>query len=104
MTPEEIAVTLAEHGKEIGSLKHRVKDVEETQKEIHSLTLSVHEIALSLKNVVEEQKKQRDDLNELKSRPAKRWQKASDKVIETILTVILTALITAVLALLALGV
>ena len=103
MTPEEIAVTLAEHGKEIGSLKHRVKDVEETQKEIHSLTLSVHEIALSLKNVVEEQKKQRDDLNELKSRPAKRWQKASDKVMDTIITVIITALITTALTWIALS-
>ena len=103
MTPEEIAVKLAEHDNRIKVSEHRLKDIEEAQKEIHTLTLSVHELALSLKSVVEEQKEQRVALNEIKSRPVKRLQKAGDKVIETILTVITTALITTALTLLALG-
>lgn len=56
MQDEEIAVTLAEHGKEIGSLKHRTKDLEEQNKVIQELVLSVRELALNMKNMMERAK------------------------------------------------
>ena len=37
MTDEEIAVAIAEHGKEIGSLKHRMNDVEKIVNVVHQL-------------------------------------------------------------------
>ena len=37
MNQTEIEVTLAEHGKEIGSLKHRVDDMERIADAVHSL-------------------------------------------------------------------
>ena len=37
MSDEEIAVALAEYGKEIGSLKHRMDDVEKIVECVHQL-------------------------------------------------------------------
>ena len=37
MNQTEIEVALAEHGKEIGSLKHRVDDMEKIADSVHSL-------------------------------------------------------------------
>ena len=45
MTNEEIAVRLDGHEHEIGSLKHRVDDVEKDQKALNELTASVRELA-----------------------------------------------------------
>ena len=41
MTQTEIEVTLAEHYKEIGSLKHRVDDVERIVDAVHSLAMEM---------------------------------------------------------------
>ena len=45
MTNEEIAVRLDGHEHEIGSLKHRMDDVEKDQKALNELTSSVRELA-----------------------------------------------------------
>ena len=44
MTEEQIAVTLAEIKKEIGSLKHRVEDLEDLTKAINELSMNVREL------------------------------------------------------------
>lgn len=86
MQDEEIAVTLAEHEKEIGSLKHRTKDLEEQNKVIQELALSVRELALNMKNMMEEQKSQGARLEKLENEPAERWNSAKKTAFTAIIS------------------
>lgn len=86
MQDEEIAVTLAEHGKEIGSLKHRTKDLEEQNKVIQELVLSVRELALNMKNMMEEQKSQGARLEKLENEPAEQWNSAKKTAFTAIIS------------------
>ena len=81
MTDEDIAVKLADHENEIGSLKHRMKDVEEEHKALTELTASVRELAsdqVHLKTGVGEIK---GDVKSLMSIPGKRWDGLVDKLL-----------------------
>lgn len=91
MTNEEIAVKIAEHNQEIGSLKHRVKGLEGKQETIHQLALSVQQLADNMQSMLKEQERSAklQDLaikriEKLESKPAKNW--------DTLITVIITAL------------
>lgn len=88
MNDEEIAVRLAEHGKEIGSLKHRMKDQEDQNKTIQDLVISVKELALNMRTMMEEQKEQGERLEKLESEPGEKWK----LVVRTGITVIVSAL------------
>ena len=92
MNDEEIAVKLAEHSKEIGSLKHRTADLEEHQKTIQGLAMSVKELALNMKTMMEEQKKQGERLQKLENEPAERWNSATKTAYTTIISVVAGAL------------
>ena len=74
MTDEEIAVKLEGHEHEIGSLKHRMKDQEEQTKTMQDLVMSVKELALNMKNMMEEQKDQGERLEKLEQEPARKWK------------------------------
>lgn len=87
MEDEKVAVKIAEHEKEIGSLKHRVKDLEEDNNVIHRLAISVNELANNMKSMLKEQEKQGLRIDSLEKQPAKRW--------ETLVTVIMTAVTSA---------
>lgn len=69
MTDNQVELKLNDHDHEIKSLKHRVKDVEDKQSEIGALTASVNELAINMRYMVEEQKKQGQRLNKLESEP-----------------------------------
>lgn len=73
MTQEEIAVKFEGHDHDIGSLKHRTKELEEQTKSIQDLVISVKELAMNMKNMIEEQKNQGIRLLALETKPAKRW-------------------------------
>ena len=94
MTEEDIAVKLEAHEHEIGSLKHRVKDQEEQSKTIQELVLSVKELALNMKNMLEVQAKQTEDIERLKSEPAERWNSAKRTAFNTIVGAIAGAFAT----------
>lgn len=85
MTDEEIAVKLEGHDHEIGSLKHRMKDQEEQNKVIQDLVLSVKELALNMKNMIEAQGRQAADIEMLKAEPAKRWKDSTKAVFNAFL-------------------
>lgn len=85
MTDEEIAVKLEGHDHEIGSLKHRMKDQEEQSKTIQELVLSVKELALNMKNMIEAQGRQAADIEMLKAEPAKRWKDSTKAVFNAFL-------------------
>lgn len=89
MTNEDVAVKLAEHHKEIGSLKHRVEELEEQNTTLHSLALSVKELAVNMQNMIKEQERHSKAIEALEEKPAKRW--------DTVATVIITALVSGVI-------
>lgn len=97
MTDEEIAVKLAEYGKEIGSLKHRADDLEEQNKTIQELAVSVRELAINMRSMMEEQKNQGSRLNILEREPAERWNSAKRTAFTTVVSVVAGALATGLL-------
>ena len=95
MTPEEIAVKMEGHEHEIKSLKHRMDAQEEESKSIQALVISVERIAISTEHIMKEQEKQGErqeqlsvDVDELKAKPAKRWDGIVEKIILTVIGVI----------------
>lgn len=101
MNDEEVAVRIAEYGKEIGSLKHRTTDLEAQQKCIQELAMSVKELALNMKTMMEEQKKQGDRLQKLENEPAERWNSAKKTAFTTIISVVAGALATGLILMVA---
>ena len=92
MTDQEIAVKLAEYGKEIGSAKHRISDLEEQTEVIQQLVLSVKELAINMQSMIKEQERYRKTQERIFSRievlenePAKNWK--------TVTTVLITAVV-----------
>lgn len=92
MTDEEIAVKIEGHDHEIGSLKHRMKEQEEQSKTIQELVLSVKELALNMKNMIEVQGKQAADIEMLKAEPAKRWRDSTKALFNAALGAVGTAI------------
>ena len=97
MNNEEMAIKLAEHGKEIGSLKHRVDELEESTDTIHQLVVSVKELAMNMQSMIKEQERYAKSqerafqrIEVLEKKPAKRW--------ETVATVAITALVSGLVA------
>lgn len=81
MTNEEIAVRLDGHEHEIGSLKHRMDDVEKDQKALNELTASVRELAADQGNMKEDIREIKTDVKGLTSIPVKRWESLVDKLL-----------------------
>lgn len=101
MTDEEIAVKLAEYGKEIGSLKHRATDLEEQNKTIQELVLSVKELAINMRSMMEEQKDQGSRLDTLEREPAERWNSAKRTAFTTVVSVVAGAMATGAIIMMA---
>ena len=81
MTNEEIAARLDGHEHEIGSLKHRMDDVEKDQKALNELTASVRELAADQGNMKEDIREIKTDVKGLTSIPGKRWESLVDKLL-----------------------
>lgn len=88
MTNEEIAVKLAEHNKEIGSLKHRASDLEEQNKTIQELAISVKELAINMRSMMQEQKDQGSRLDTLEREPAKQWNSAKKTLFTSLISTV----------------
>ncbi len=100
MNNEEVAVKIAEHNKEIGSLKHRVGDLEEQTQTIQSLALSIDRLANSMERMAKEQEKQGERLKKLEDEPAERWNSAKKTAFTTIVSVVAGALATGLIMIL----
>ena len=100
MTNEEVAVTLANHDNRIKVSEHRIEDLEESQKQMYDLTISVKELAMSVKSMVEEQKKQGDRISKLEEEPAENWNTLKKTIITGIVSTIVGAVISALFLLL----
>lgn len=84
MENEDIVKALTEHSEKIKVANHRIDDLEKQQQQIQELTISVQELAMSVKNMVEVQKAHSDKLAELESRPAQNWSTVTRTVLTTI--------------------
>ena len=84
MENEEIVKTLAEHSEKLKVANHRIYDLEKQQ----HLTISVQNLATSVKNMVEVQKVHSDRLAELEDKPAQNWNSMTRTAFTTIISAI----------------
>lgn len=96
---EKILLQLNDHHNEIGSLKHRVSDLEEGQKSITTLTLAVNELAINMKNMVELQKEQGKRLESLEREPAEEAKNLRRTIVTAVITAVVGAIIGALIGL-----
>lgn len=73
MTDEDVAIQLTKHEQEIGSLKHRMSDVERLNKTIQSISASTEKLAYNMESMLEEQKSMRERLDALEKIPSIRY-------------------------------
>lgn len=99
MTENEVALKLNDHEHEIKSIKHRMNDMEKKQTEIETLTLSVNELAINMRHMLEEQKEQNKRLKALESAPADEVKIIHKTVLTAVITTVVGAIIGAILAL-----
>nr|WP_296489000.1 hypothetical protein [uncultured Acetatifactor sp.] len=100
MTPEEVAVKFEGHDHEIKSLKHRMDAQEEESKSIQALVVSVEKMAVNMENMLAEQKKQGERLEELEREPAEAHRQIKMSVVTAFVSAIAGAIAGAVLVLL----
>lgn len=97
----DIELKINDHEHEIGSLKHRVKSIEEKQSEISTLTNSVNELAINMRYMLEEQKEQGNRLRALETEPSDNAKYYRRTIIASVITAVVGAAIGALIALFA---
>lgn len=101
MTNEEITIKITDHTNEIGSLKHRVCDLEKQTDMIQKLVMSVNELALNMKNMLDEIKDQGDRLKKLENEPIEKWNTAKKTAFTTAVSTVSGGIVVMVIMLLA---
>ena len=81
MTPEQIAVKLEDHEHEIGSLKHRMKAVEESNAVLNRLATAVEVMATKQDAMSSSMEKLTGKVEALEAEPGKRWKFVVEKAI-----------------------
>ena len=76
----------------LNALAEKVGSLEKNVSEIHSLSRSVSKLADNMARMLEEQRKQREDIDALKNEPAERWSSMKRTAFTTIVSVIAGAL------------
>lgn len=100
MDVTEAAIKLEAHEHEIGSLKHRVKDLETESKAIQELAISVNRMAVNMENMLEELKKHSERLEALEKVPVETGRQVKAAVITALAGGLVGAVVTTVLTLL----
>ena len=89
MNDIEITKELTNHDENIKSLKHRMDKVEEQATAINNLAMSVKELAINMNTMNIKQEEQSKRLDELESKPGKRWEQVVSLIITTIVGAVL---------------
>lgn len=63
---------------------HRIDRLERTMEEIRNISTSVEKLAINMENMLSEQKKQGDRLDELEAKPAEAWTTMQRTILTTI--------------------
>lgn len=74
----------------------RIGEMEDAMKQYVALTLSVEKMAMSIEQMVKEQKRQGERLEELESAPVKNWNTVKASILSAVGGVIGTAIISAI--------
>lgn len=90
----EILLKLNDHDNQLKNLNRRVDKYEKNSEALNELALSVHDLAVSVKNMSEKQIQQDTRLANLESKPAKRWESFVQLVITTLVGAVLGFLLT----------
>lgn len=97
MTNEEIAVKFEDHEHEIKSLKHRVIKCEEQQSTLNKLVNSVDVLAVNMKHMADEQKRQCEHIEKLEKEPVEDYKHYKRLVIGCVITTVLGLIVGAVI-------
>ena len=76
----------------------RLNILEESMKQYMTLTLSVEKLALSVEQMVKEQKKQGEKIEELENAPVKNWNTIKASILSALGGALGTALISAIIS------
>lgn len=68
------------------SNKKRIDGLEEEQKELRNLTNAVSQMVVEQKNMRDDLTEMKDDVKQIKEKPAKRWDSAIDKILTLIIS------------------
>lgn len=92
MTDEELAKTLTAHEHEIGSLKHRMKDVEDIVNVVHQLAVEMVALTKEIQHMNKTIEQLNTEVNELKNKPAQRWELVVTTIISALAGVFISTL------------
>ena len=93
----DVAVKLEAHDHEINSLKHRVKELEVESKVIQELAISINKMAVSMENMLEEQKRQGARLEALEKVPVETNRQVKAAIITALVGGVVGSFVTALL-------
>ncbi len=99
MNLEDMVIRLTKHNEEIGSLKHRMDDVEEAMAAQVSLTRSVDKLATNMEYMCKEQVSQGKRLERLEQAPAEEFKHYKRAIATALSGTLIGAVIGALLAL-----
>lgn len=78
---------------------NRIKLLEEDVRQINNLTVSVKEMAITMKNMLEEQRKQGERLERLEKEPGESHKQIKMAIVSAVISTVVTAVVTAILLL-----
>lgn len=99
MEEKSLEAKVAQHSTEIKNINKRLDKLEPIVETTNKIALSVERMATIQEGMLEEQKAQREDINELKQQPAKDAHTIKMDLWKCIISAVLGALIAAVLTL-----
>ncbi len=99
MEETEVAVKLEAHEHEIGSLNHRIEEVERQGKSFQELVISINRMAINIENMLKELNRQEERLDLLERVPVETGKMIKSAVVTTLVGGAVGAVVTAVLAL-----
>jgi len=86
---DELEKTVIRHSEQIKTLFTRIDQQERMMQSINTLTVSVKELAMGLNSVKEDVGSLQDDVEVIKSKPAKKWEDVSSKILWAILAAVI---------------
>lgn len=91
---QEVFVELATQKEQIKTLFTRVDEQKTLTESVHKLAMSLERLTSAQENTAEKVDELTDDVDELKSKPAKRWDSVTTVVITAVITAVLTYIFT----------
>ncbi len=88
---QEMIKFMAEHENRMKVTEHRIEDLEEQNKQILSITISVQKLANNMEAMLTEQKDQGERLKKLENEPTERWNSTKKTFFTAITSAIGTA-------------